>query len=104
MKKRIKVIVAVVFIFVVTTVSLCVFIPKFQKVNETKKQEEAYIYFCNEQKEKLDKYLEENPHLSLLSYTFGTDKKEAIKLAAACYNKNTNQAYNCINIRDYNKI
>ena len=102
--KKIKQIITIVLVFVVTTVLLCVCVPKVKQVNETRKQEEAYTTFCNEQKEKLDNYLEDNPHLSLLSYTFGTDKKDTIKLAAACYNKNTNQSSNLIVISDNDAI
>lgn len=104
MKKTIKQIIAIVLIFVITTVLLCACVPKVKQINEAKKEEIAYTTFCNEQKEKLNKYLEENPNLSLLSYTFGTDKEECIKLAAACYDKTTNQSSNLIVISDNDSI
>lgn len=104
MKKRLKAIVVIVFAFAIITTLLCVFVPKIKKANEIKMEEEAFATFCSEQKEKLDEYLDDNPHLSLLSYTFGTDKKETIKLAAACYNKNTNQASNLIVISDNDSV
>lgn len=103
MKQRIKYVLMVIML-VLTTISLFILVPEIKKTAETKRQEKIYEVFCNEQKEKLDKYLGENPHLSLLSYTFGTDKKEAIKLAAACYNKNTNQASNLIVISDVDTV
>ena len=53
---------------------------------------------------RLDKYLKENPNLSLLSYTFGTDKNDCIKLAATCYDKNTNLSSNLIVISDNDSI
>lgn len=101
--KKIKQITIIVLVFV-TAVILCVCVPKVKQINEAKKEEMAYTTFCNEQKDKLNKYLEDNPHLSLLNYTFGTDKDEVIKLAAACYNKNTNQSSNLIVISDNDSI
>lgn len=62
--------------------------------------DEAYTTFCNKQKQLLDNYLEDNPQLSPLSYVYGVDKKNAVKLAAVCYNTKTNQESNLLIFSD----